>query len=314
MTLTPGLRAALAALCAAAILVLSIVAGQLTGAPGPEEPPTTSPTTATTAAPTATSTTEPATGTTGTSSTSTTTTTTSIPPDDRPGPDSTGPATPATGLRRISSAQLATELAAGDVTGVYVLGQFTAKPAHNGRTLTDFVIDAGGQAYGVRSTDGATGLTFRAGLIRNTASTSIYGGGWSASALEMTASGGDCVKPTSNVVLEGSWCHGIGTAPGAHADFVQFQIAGGSANVRVDRNFCDLGVSTLRGSEQANACVQLNEQVTKLTGVSFTGNWLTGGNYTVNCSGPAAGSLGGRDTVWGGDARYGRNTGCSGFR
>lgn len=305
MRLTPALRAALATLCAAAILVLSIVAGQLTSDPGTEEPPPTSPTTDTTS--------PPDTGTTSTSTTSTTST--SIPPDDRPGPESTGPATPTAQLRRITSAQLSTELAQGDVTGVYVTGQLTAKPAHNGHALTDFVIDAGGQAYGVRSTDGARGLELDAGLIRNTSSTSIYGGGWSGSALEMTASGGDCVKPTSNVVLTGSWCHGIGTATGAHADFVQFQIAAGSSNVRVDGNFCDLGVSTLEGTEQSNACVQLNREVAALTDVSFTGNWFTGGNYTVNCSGPAAGSLKGRNTVWGDDARFGRKTAaCSDFQ
>lgn len=288
----------------AVLVALAATLVALQGDERPADPPTTTTTEATTTSSSSTSTAPPVTG----------TTSTTVSPAGRPGPDSTGPATPTTQLRRITAAQLSTELARGDVDGVWVTGQLTAKPAHNGRALSDFVIDAGGASYGVRSTDGASGLKLSAGLIRNTASTSIYGGGWSGSQLELTASGGDCVKPTSNVVLERSWCHGIGTAPGSHADFVQFQIVAGSSNVRVDGNFCDLGVSTLRGSEKANACVQLNEQVAKLTGVSFTRNWFTGGNFTVNCSGPAAGSLMGSGTVWGDDTRYGRNTGCSSFR
>lgn len=295
-------KPAIAAAAAVAAFLLALAAA-LAASEDPT-PPTTTATSSTTSS-----------STTSTSTTSTTTTSTTTPPaGQRPSASTTGNITPETQLTKLTSAQAAEMLGDGqNLSKVAISGQLTLTPAMNDRHLTDFIINGSG-SYGVRSTDGATGFVMEDGLIRNVTSTNVYGGGWTGRRLELTKSGGDCVKPTSNVVLEASWCHGIGTAAGSHADFVQFQITSGSANVRVDRNFCDMGISTLQGTEQSNACVQLNEGVTKLTNVTFTGNWLTGGNYTVNCSGPSASSLKGTGTVFGGDTRYGNNTGCSAFK
>jgi hypothetical protein len=236
----------------------------------------------------------------------------------QPDASNTGPTVPESALRRVTPAQLESEMHDGAVIeNVYITGGDIDVKAKN-VTLRNFVIDASGSAYGIRScgvteTDcgsrnWAGGFVAEDGIIRNASNAALWGGGVTFRRLETYAMAKDAFKPLDDVTIEGTYSHGPwGTADGAHADWIQFQ--GEANNVRIVGNTCAMAKSTITGNQKANACVQINREVSSL-GVLVENNWMEGGNYTANCSGPAIGGIRFVNNIIGRDFNFGPQTGC----
>lgn len=235
----------------------------------------------------------------------------------RPGPDNTGPLNSCN--RTITSTVAANELKVGNVSDVCINGQLTLTTAMNGHKLSNFTLNAGRGSYGVRAdAAGLLGITFEDGKLYNMASTGIYGRGWTARRLEVTESGADAFKPRDNTRIEASWGHHNGAAPGSHADFIQFDGPQGStiSNVAIVGNYCDQPASQrnetspLWGSPyNTNACIQLNGEI-NLRNAQATGNWMVGGNYTLNCGSPGKDQIVLSGNTYLPGAQYGDARGC----
>jgi hypothetical protein len=231
--------------------------------------------------------------------------------------DNTGPTTAEGELERVTPEELEDRMEPGAVIeGVYVTGGDVDVTASD-VTLRDFVIDGDGARYGIvscgtdadcESRDWPGGFVAEDGIVRNVASSGVWGGGVTVRRVEVHDSGGDAFKPLDDVTIESSYGHSLGTKEGAHADFIQFQAE--AERVTIRGNNCALGLSTLQGKYLANACVQVNRQVPVVDAL-VEGNWLEGGNYTVNCSGPAAAGVRFEGNTLGDDFQFGVNTGCT---
>ena len=238
-------------------------------------------------------------------------------PSGRPGPDNTGPLNSCN--RTISSTVAANELKVGNVSDVCINGPLTLTSAMNGHKLSNFTLNGGGSAYGVRAdASGLLGITFEDGKIYNMKSTGIYGGGWTARRLEVTESGGDAFKPRNNTRIEASWGHHNGATPGSHADFVQFDGPDGmtTSNVTIVGNYCEQPASQRNETSpiwgtkyNTNACIQINDLIT-LVNVRATDNWMVGGNFTLNCDPPGENQIVLSGNTYLPGSTYGNATGC----
>ena len=132
----------------------------------------------------------------------------------KPGPGNTGPTNP--GILTTMGSLTVTQ-AGTVVENVLIQGTLEIKAPNV--TVRNFIVDGGGgQAYGIRATQGHSGLLIEDGEIRNITSAGIYGGNFTARRLNIHDSGGDGMKATENVLVEECWIHHLGTNDGAHAD------------------------------------------------------------------------------------------------
>jgi len=171
-------------------------------------------------------------------------------------------------------------------------------------TIRNFRLDAGGAPYGFRSTGGATGFVAEDGEIVNTASAGFWGSNATFRRIEVHESDGSAFKPLGEVTIEASWWHHLGRG-GNSANAVQFQGEGGAAGVTLRGNHCDLPAS-IGGGYGSSSCVLVSTDAAVTA--TITGNWLTGGGYTVDCGGQAGVAV--RDNRFGRDLRNGPLRDC----
>ena len=190
----------------------------------------------------------------------------------KPGPTNTGP-TNSSALTPSGSITITQDGAVVENVDISGIVRIQA----NNVTIRNFRINGGGASYGIQATYGYSGSIIEDGEIYNINSAGIYGGGFTARRLNIHESGGDAVKPTSNVVFETSWLHHLGTNDGAHAD--GFQSVGGN-NYIFRYNNCDMPV-TDPPPYKSNACFIIQTNNSPIDDVLIENNWLNGGNFTV---------------------------------
>ncbi|MEZ5976015.1 MAG: LamG domain-containing protein [Planctomycetota bacterium] len=191
---------------------------------------------------------------------------------DRPGPSNTGPTNPGI-LSNVSGMTITQD---GYVLeNVRVSGTIDIQA--NNVTIRNFIVDGGGSSYGIRATGGNYGIVIEDGEVLNVASAGVYGGGFHASRLNIHESGGDGMKCTNDVLVEGCWVHHLGTAPGAHADCNQTR---GGSNFIFRGNYMDLPIDIGEPYKQ-NAAFIMQTGEGPVDNVLIEDNWLNGGNFTV---------------------------------
>jgi hypothetical protein len=215
----------------------------------------------------------------------------------RPGPDNTGP-TDESALTPMGGTTITTEGAVYE--DVLFEGGVTIEA--DDVVLRNFRIEAGGAWYGVKATNGNTGIVLESGEITGARSSGVFGGGFTARCLNVHEHGGDGFKTTRDVLVESSWIHHLGTNDGAHADGNQTR---GGSNITFRGNFCDMPVSD-PDPYKSNACFMLQEpDSSPIDDFVIEDNWLDGGNYTVYC----AGDTHVLDNRFGRNFRYGTHNG-----
>jgi hypothetical protein len=217
----------------------------------------------------------------------------------RPGPGNTGPTNESILVPR--SGFTVTQ-AGAVIENVRVTG--TIRIQASNVTLRNFVIDAGGAPYGIQATYGASGLVIEDGEIVNASSAAIYGGGFAARRLEIHEMGSDAIKPTSDVLVEQSWYHHLGTRADSHADGAQSRWGG--SNIIFRGNNCDIPVDV--SGYRSNACFIVEPDGGPITNFVIEGNCLNGGNYTIYCSNQGVTV---RNNRFGRAHRYGIRNACS---
>lgn len=194
---------------------------------------------------------------------------------EKPGPVNTGPTDPKN-LKPIKGQKITQE---GTVLeNVRITGQVTIEA--NNVVIRNFILDANGGNYGIRSTNGNTGLRFEHGELINAKSALLYGTGFIATALHIHESGSDGVKVQGKggpTVVERCWIHHIGKNPGAHADGDQ---SVGVQDATFRYNNFDLPVSTPAPYKQ-NSCFILQTKRGPISHFVIDHNWLNGGGWTL---------------------------------
>ena len=194
------------------------------------------------------------------------------PSGNAPGPGNTGPTNPSN-LQSVGGMTITQDGTV--VENVRIFGSVNIQA--NNVTIRNFVLDSGNQPYGIRSTNGNTGLVIEDGEMINVSSAHIYGSGFSAYRLNLHESGRDAIKPIQDAIVEACWVHHIGTAPGAHADCVQVRRGG---NLIFRGNYFDLPID-IGAPYKQNAALIIQTGEGPIDNVLIENNWLNGGNYTI---------------------------------
>ncbi len=191
---------------------------------------------------------------------------------NRPGAHNTGPSNPGA-LQPVGGMTITQDGAV--IENVHIFGAVNIEA--NNVTLRNFIIDAGGQPYGIRANSGKHGIVIEDGELINVASAHIYGGGFEARRLNLHESGGDGFKTTNDVLVEACWVHHIGTAPGAHADCNQTR---SGSNFVFRGNFFDIPID-IGAPYKQNACWIMQTGDGPIDNVLVEDNWINGGNFSV---------------------------------
>ena len=158
-------------------------------------------------------------------------------------------------------------------------------------TIRSFTLDAAGAGFGVRSCgpdeDCGTPPTRPPASCWRTARSSAPGSprsgdGRPPSPARVHHSDNSAFRPLENVTIERSWWHDLAPDDGGSGNGVLFG-AGGGRNVTIRANTCDQPVS-VSPAFGGGACVIAGTGSSDVA-VVVEGNWLTGGNNTVECNG-----------------------------
>jgi hypothetical protein len=172
----------------------------------------------------------------------------------------------------------------------------------NNVTLRNFVIDAQGNNYAIKASNGNTGGKFEHGELINVDSALIFGTGFTASHLNIHESGGDGLKIQGKggpTIVEHCWIHHIGKNEGAHADGDQ---SIGVDNVVFRYNNFDLPITAPAPYKQ-NACFILQTKAGPVTNFTIDNTWLNGGGWSLYI--PESDSIHVTNNKFGRDFRFG---------
>lgn len=264
-------------------------------------------------------------------------TTPTPPADGRPGPTNTG----ASGtLTTMSSSQVVSMLNNGQrvIENTYIKGQLNIPEGMTGSvTLRNFVLDGYESSCGKRDLDdvvqsvpnkmcygiqncmpryGCVNLVAEDGEIKNYDSAAIVGYNYTARRLEIHEASSDGFKIMGgNILIERSWGHhlgkeipaSVGNFGSPHADFVQAQVAG--SNIVIRYNYCNFEFSQTKSPYHSNACY-IGDSSRAAVNIDMYGNWLFGGNYTVNCYGISTVKV--HDNIFSRDYNFGVKSSCPG--
>lgn len=139
-------------------------------------------------------------------------------------------------------------------------------------TVRNFRVTGG--MYGVRPT--SSGTVLEDGEIVNSGSAGIYGKGFTARRMNIHHMAKDAVKAQTDVVIEDSYIHELGSEAGSHSDGVQM-VNGGRVIIR--RNNFDMDKSQ-RGFSNSQ-CMLFKNDSGPIDNVLVEDNWLNGGGYCV---------------------------------
>lgn len=193
----------------------------------------------------------------------------------KPGPTNTGPKNKAA-LKPINGMTVIQDSTV--LENVAITGMVTIKA--NNVTIRNFLLDAKEAHYGIRATNGNTGLRFEDGEIINFASAGILGNGFTATALNIHESGGDGVKVQGAggpSLVERCWIHHLGKKEGAHADGNQTI---GGQDITFRHNFIDMPADP-PPPYKANANFILQTKTGPISNFLAESNWLNGGGWTI---------------------------------
>jgi hypothetical protein len=209
----------------------------------------------------------------------------------RPGPGTTGPTDPGV-LRPVTAEEVEAMMRPGAVIEDVAITGGNLDVRASDVTIRNFTLDAAGAGFGVRScgpdedcgtpADQTTGLLLEDGEIFGTGVTAFWGREATLRRLDVHHSDNSAFRPLENVTIERSWWHDLAPDDGGSGNGVLFG-AGGGRNVTIRANTCDQPVS-VSPAYGGGACVIAGTGSTDVA-VVVEGNWLTGGNNTVECNG-----------------------------
>jgi hypothetical protein len=204
------------------------------------------------------------------------------PPPAAPSAETTGYNGCGRGLDELSSLSGTIELAGGEVLENFDLdGEIKVEGEgvviRCGRISTDAL-------YAVTNPVGGDGGSFviehvqmvgtATDISANSAALSPYGS-WTAQGIEVSRFR-DGIKVGSNQTMEGSWIHDLWKTEGAHNDGVQ---SVGGSNVTLHGN-------RIEGPWRAStSAIMIGADVEPIADYTFTGNWFSGGGYTIYIGG-----------------------------
>lgn len=191
--------------------------------------------------------------------------------DDKPGPQNTG-FSPNANVRSLNQSVIISEdntvLSDADIVGCVQV------KADNVR-ITNVRINCGG-FYGVQANFGHVNLVMEDIEIFGTQSAGILGSDFTVRRANIHDSGSDAIKPGSNVTIEASWLHRLGTKVGSHSDGVQM-VSG--SNVTIRGNTIDMPYFLAGFTNSQCMIIQTNNG--PIDSILIESNWLNGGGYCV---------------------------------
>ena len=130
--------------------------------------------------------------------------------------------------------------------------------------------------YGINIASGNTGTLIEDVEIFGMTSSGVLGSNFVLRRANIHDSGADATKPGSNVVIENSWFHRLGTIPTSHSDGVQM-VSG--SNVTMRENNFDMPYDLPGYTNSQCMIIQTNNG--PIDDILIEGNWLNGGGYCV---------------------------------
>lgn len=199
---------------------------------------------------------------------------------DRPWAHNTGPSDP-DALEPSSSRTITTDGVV--LENLDIDGTVTIDADHV--VLRNFRI-AATSFYGIKVESGHRGILIEDGEIYGMRSAAILGVGFTARRLHIHDSNGDGIKAQGSggpTLVESCFIEKLGKADGAHADGNQTR-GGSSITFRHNNIYMPSpGTPSYPGAPyKSNAAFMLQLEISDFV---VENNWLTGGNYTIYCSG-----------------------------
>jgi len=165
-------------------------------------------------------------------------------------------------------------------TNMKFIGQVTATGLTNVKFVSCY-FEGNGNMYNIRC-DNASNVTISNCELVGGGMASIWGDGFTATANYIHRSTGDGFKLGRNVVIKGNYITELGWGdPDAHADGVQIR---DGYNITISGNYFDMPNDVYNTKSNAAMFLQLNT-----SNVTFSGNWVRGGNYTIHAYSDLAG-------------------------
>ena len=196
-----------------------------------------------------------------------------VPPGDldQPWTHNTGPSDPAA---LVPSGTLKITTDGALVENVDVKGRIVIEA--DNVTVRNFRVSGG--YYAIQATEGHTGIVLEDGEVTSGTEpdgSCIYGGGFTARRLYVHDCAGDGFKTLSNTIVEYSFVEKLGLN-GRHTDGNQ-TVTGSNITFRYNTIFMPIN----NAPYSSNATFMLEESVSNFV---INGNWLNGGNHTINTS------------------------------
>lgn len=189
-------------------------------------------------------------------------------PDERPGPENTGPI----GELSSQSGSINVTEDGAIIENIDLDGCINVRA--NNVTIRNMRIDCG-SFYAIRIYSGFEQTLIEDVEMINMQSSGILGSDFTVRRANIHDSGGDALKPGSNVVVEASWLHKLGTIEGSHSDGIQM-VSG--SNVRIIGNFFDM--PNIAGYTNSQ-CIILQTNNGPVDNIVVENNWLNGGGWCI---------------------------------
>jgi len=147
--------------------------------------------------------------------------------------------------------------------------------AANNVVLQNIRINCSG-LYGIHMNSGFENLLIEDVEIFGPLSSGILGSHFTVRRANIHDSGSDAVKAGSNVLIENSWMHKLGTKPMSHSDGVQM-VKGDNVVIRGNNIDMPHFLSGYTNSQ----CMIIQTNIGTIDNILIEGNWLNGGGYCV---------------------------------
>ena len=174
----------------------------------------------------------------------------------------------------------------------------------NNVVIRNVRIDCSG-FYAIQIMSGFENLTVEDTEMFGMKSSGVLGSNFTLRRVNIHDSGGDAVKPSTNVLIEDSWFHKLGTNVGSHSDGLQM-VSGGNVTLRGSN--IDMP-ATLAGYTNSQ-CMIIQTNNGPIDNVLIEKNWLNGGGWCVQVNDKSRGhgsptNVIIRDNLFGPDCSFG---------
>jgi hypothetical protein len=197
------------------------------------------------------------------------------PPVAKPTEMNTGPTDPTV---LVASGSITVNTPGAVIQNVDVTGTITINASNV--TLQNFRVNSSG-SYDIVVGANATNVVIQDGELTGSHIAGIYGPGYTARRLHIHETGGDGMKPWSNVVIDSCYFHNLGTDPGSHADAIQ---ESGGHNLTIINNNFDVPEYTDQATGKtylSNSAIFIHSFFEPVYNVTVKGNWINGGNFSI---------------------------------